>query len=42
MNTDHLNIDKFIDISPFAAVIIFILLVGVGIASYFSSQHIKT
>jgi len=42
MNTDHLNLDKLIDLAPFVFVIITILLIGVGIAGYFSSQHIKT
>ena len=42
MNTDHLNLDKFINLAPFAFIVIVILLIGVGIAGYFTSQHIKS
>jgi len=42
MNTDHLNLDKFIDLAPFVFIVIMILLIGVSIAGYFSNQHIKT
>ena len=42
MNLDSLTIDNFLGVAPFATIIVLILLVGVGIAGYFTDQHVKT
>jgi len=42
MNLDNLTISGFLEIAPFATIVVVILLVGVGIAAYFTGKHIAT
>ena len=38
----HLTLERFFALAPFAVIITGLVLVGVAIAVYFTSQHIAT